>query len=101
LLRYRAVGAADAGRALVDPIVESPKTIQVTQHWPGKALEIMAERRWLGRLQICVAGLRNLKSGNFEFACSRILAFPFLITRLRQLEFERRTNAEHYVLQGL
>ena len=22
-------------------------------------------------------GLRNLKSGNFEFACSRILAFPF------------------------
>ena len=21
--------------------------------------------------------LRNLKSGNFEFACSRILAFPF------------------------
>jgi len=24
-----------------------------------------------------VNGLRNLKSGNFEFACSRILAFPF------------------------
>ena len=39
-----------------------------------------AERRQL-TVMFCdlvdSTGLRNLKSGNFEFACSRILAFPF------------------------
>ena len=60
-------------------ILIAPVTTRTKNGYPAEVTGIDLTDPYClrGTINTYGAGLRNLKSGNFEFACSRILAFPF------------------------